>query len=65
MKVKKADVCMSVLLSVMLYLHFFFFFAFYRATPKAYGSSQASGHIEAMAADLRYSHGNTGSEPRL
>ena len=35
------------------------------ATPVAYGGSQARGQIGAVAAGLRQSHGNTGSEPRL
>ena len=37
----------------------FFFF------PVAYGGSQARGPIRAVAASLRQSHSNTGSEPRL
>ena len=44
---------------------FFFFFAFSRATPAAYGDSQAGGLIGAVAAGLRQGHSNTGSEPRL
>ena len=43
----------------------FFFFVFYRATPAAYGSSQARGLIGAMAAGLHHSHSNVGSEPHL
>ena len=45
----------------------FFFFCFFRATPVAYGSSQARGHIGAVsaAASLHHSHSNTGSEPCL
>ena len=31
----------------------------------AYGGSQANGLIEAVAANLRQSHSNVGSEPRL
>ena len=48
-------------------IHFFFFclFAFFRATPEAYGCSQARGLIGAVATGLHQSHGNTGSEPRL
>ena len=42
-----------------------FFFFFLRATPTAYGSSQASSQIGALAAGLRHSHNNSGSEPYL
>ena len=42
----------------------FFFSAFSRAAPAAYGDSQA-GIIGAVAASLRQSHSNTGSEPCL
>ena len=44
---------------------FFFFFSFSRATPAAYGGSRARGLIGAVAAGLRQSHSNVGSEPRL
>ena len=42
---------------------FFFFglFVFSRATPTAYGGSQARGLIRAVAARLHQAHGNTGS----
>ena len=43
----------------------FFLFAFSRATPEAYGGSQASGLIVAVAASLRQSHSNAGSELHL
>ena len=43
----------------------FFLFAFSRATPAAYGGSQARGLIRAAAAGLYHSHSNTGSEPHL
>ena len=43
----------------------FFFFVFFRATPTAYAGSQARGLIVAVAAALRHSHGNSGSEPCL
>ena len=48
----------------------FFFFFFYHfsiswAAPAAYGGSQARGPIGAIAASLRQSHSNTGSEPHL
>ena len=44
---------------------FFFFFSLFRATCAAHGVSQARGLIGAVAAGLRQSHSNTGSEPRL
>ena len=44
---------------------FFVFFAISWAAPMTYGSSQARGLIGAVAADLRQSHRNKGSEPRL
>ena len=47
--------------------NFFFFclFASSRATPEAYGGSQARDVIGAVAAGLRQSHSNLGSKPRL
>ena len=56
------------------HMHEFFFFfvflsfclfAFPRATPMAYGGSQARGGIGAVAAGLSHSHSNAGSKPRL
>ena len=44
---------------------FFCFFCFFRATPSAYGGSQARGQIWAVAAGLHHSHSNMGSKPRL
>ena len=49
----------------LILFSFFVFFAFSRATPSAYGSSQARGLIGAVAASLNQSHSNAGSEPRL
>ena len=48
------------------YLNFFFLF-YFRAAPAAYGSSQARGQIEAVAAGLHHSHSNSnmGSKPHL
>ena len=37
----------------------------FRAAPAAYGSSQEQGQIGAIAAGLRHSHSNGGSETRL
>ena len=42
---------------------FFFFISW--AAPAAYGGSQARGPIGAVAAGLRQSHSNEGSEPHL
>ena len=44
---------------------FFGLFAISRATPVAYGGSQARGLIGAVAAGLHQSHSNVGSEPHL
>ena len=41
------------------------FYAFARATPVAYGGSQARGLIRAIAASLHQSHSNSGSKPNL
>ena len=40
----------------------FFVFCLFRATPEAYGDSQARGQIGAIAAGLCHSHRNMGSE---
>ena len=48
-----------------LFFCFLSFFAFSRAYSKAYGGSQARGLIGAVAAGLRQSHSNVGSEPCL
>ena len=44
---------------------FLFFFVFSRATPAAYGGSQAMGWIRAVAAGQHQSHSNIGSELHL
>ena len=49
----------------ILFNLFFWLFAFSRAAPAAHGGSQARGLIGAVAAGLRQSHSNAGSEPRL
>ena len=41
------------------------FFCLFRATPAAYGGSQARGLIGAVAAGLHHSHSNAGSQPSL
>jgi len=54
---------------VYMFCSFFFFFlvffAISWAAPAAYGGSQARGRIGAVAASLRQSHSNAGSELRL
>ena len=40
-------------------------FHLFRATPRAYGGSQARGGTGAIAASLYHSHSNAGSEPHL
>ena len=42
--------------------HVFFLFFFFRATPEAFGRSQAIGQIGAAAPGLHHSHSNAGSE---
>ena len=42
-----------------------FSFLLFRASPAAYGGSQARGPIRATAAGLHHSHSNTGSKPCL
>ena len=42
-----------------------FFSLLFRATPAAYGSSQARGQIRAAATGLHHSHSNSRSKPRL
>ena len=56
------NLCSSPLL---LNIYLFFLFAFSRATPTAYGGSQARGLMGAVAAGLHHSHSNAGSELRL
>ena len=59
--------CSSILFYFILsYLILFYFIVFFfRATPAAYGGSQARGLIEATAAGLHQSHSNTRSKLRL
>ena len=51
--------------SIDFFFFFFFFFWFFRATPEAYGESQARGLIRAVVASLCQSHSNTTSESHL
>ena len=52
-----------------IFFNYFFFFFFvlcpFRASPAAYGGSQARGLIGAVAAGLHHSHSNARSEPHL
>ena len=43
------------------HLFIYLFIFLFRATPEAYGGSQARGLIRAVAAGLCHSHSNTGS----
>ena len=51
--------------SVYCFLSFFFFLSFSRATPEAYGGSQARGPMGAVATELHHSHSHAGSKSRL
>ena len=46
-------------------MYIFCLFAIFRATPVAYGGSQAMGRIGAVATGLHQSHSHVGSEPQL
>ena len=46
-------------------IFFFFVFCHFRATPVAYGGSQARGLIRAIASAPHHSHSNVGSGPHL
>ena len=46
-------------------LYIYLSFSIFRATPRACGGSQVMGLIQAVAADLRHSRSNAGSELRL
>ena len=50
---------------LLLFSFLFFGGGGFRATPVAYGGSQARGRIRATAASLHHSHSNVGSEPHL
>ena len=59
------NLSLSHIIYPMLAYYYFFFFLLFRATPMAYGSSQARGQIRATAAGLCHSHSNAGSKPCL
>ena len=50
---------------ITFFLSFFFLVKLFRASPIAYGGSQARGLIGATAASLHHSYSNAGSELRL
>ena len=55
---------------VCIYIYIFFFplylsLSLFKATPMAYGGSQARGPMGAIATSLRQSHSNWESEPSL
>ena len=50
---------------VLLFFAFVCFFWLIRASPVAYGSSQARGRVRVVVAALRHSHSNVGSELHL
>ena len=58
-----AFVIFVVIVSLLLFL--VLCFRLFRATPKAYGGSQARGWIRAIAAGLCHSYNNARSEPCL
>ena len=54
-----------ILFFIFIYLFIYLVFLSFRATPVAYGGSQARSQIGAVAAGLHHSHSNVGSEPHL
>ena len=59
-------ICLFLFLTLLHWIELFVcvsFCLFFRATPVAYGGSQATGLIRAVAASLRHSHTHTGSIP--
>ena len=60
---------MSIIIIIIIIIFFcllsFIVVAISWAAPAAYGGSQARGRIGAVAASLRQSHSNAGSELRL
>ena len=55
--------CAPLFFTYVRFLVFVFVFVFSRATPAAYGDSQARGLIREVAAGLHHSHSNARSEP--
>ena len=48
-----------------IFIFYYLFYFPFRATPMAYGGSQARDLIRAVAASLHQSHSNSGSQPHL
>ena len=55
--------CLLILNSPAPSIFFFFVFCLFRATPSAYGGSQARDQIRTVVTGLRCSHSNARSEP--
>ena len=53
------------ILKLIFFCFFFCLFLLFRATPAAYGGSEARGQIGATAATLLHSHNNVGSKPHM
>ena len=64
---QSAGVCQTRLVEPMAWTSSLFvgLFCLFRAAPMACGISQAGGRIGAVAAGLRHSQSNVGSEPCL
>ena len=63
-------ICTSVLVKYLFmsftnWIVFLFLSFLFKATPEAYGGSQARGQIESVAAALHHSHSNARSKLRL
>ena len=58
----KPNYAFSLYIYFYLFIFYFYFFACFRASPAAYGSSQARVWIGAAAAGVCHSHSNAGSE---
>ena len=58
-------ICLASAIRIKFKLFFFGLFAISRATPSAYGGSQARVGIRAIAAGLCHSHSDVGAEQRL
>ena len=54
-----------LLVSLKSRMKIYLFFDLFRSTPTAYGGSQATGQIGAVAPGLCHSHNNARSEPHL
>ena len=55
----------NYILHLRIIIIILFFFSFVRATPAAYGGSQAREQIVAVAGGLHHSHSNARSKPCL